>query len=98
MKQLTKKQAKMIYDSDIWKQWADEEVVKFQLFQKLLCMDFSRFHEAMERVLKRPIYTCEFGFNVEGMKKEYLGEKEPPTLKEIIEMLPKEKRILIIKV
>ena len=60
-----------------------------------LCMPFSRFHEAIEKVLDRPVYTHEFGLNYDGIVKEFLGEKEKPTLKEIINLIPKEKLIIL---
>jgi hypothetical protein len=57
-------------------------------------MDFGRFHEAIEAVLKRPVFTHEFAYR-ENIVKEYLGEKPMPTLDEIIELIPAEKRIII---
>ena len=95
MKQLTTEQAIKFAESGIWKEWSDEEIVLFQLFQKKLCMDFSRFHQAMEKVLNRPVYSHEFGLNYDGLVKEFLGEKSEPTIDEIINMIPEEKRLLI---
>jgi hypothetical protein len=94
MEQLTKKQAIGMAKSGIWKEWTDEEIVRFQLFQKKLCMDFDRFHKAMEVVLERPVYTHEFAW-MDELKKEYLGGKKPPSLEEIINLIPEEKRIII---
>lgn len=59
-----------------------------------LCLDFSRFHEAVEKVLQRPVFTHEFA-EPDELKKEYLGVKEAPTLEEIINLIPEEKRIVI---
>lgn len=94
-KQLTKEQAIELYKSDAWRDWTDEEVVRFQLFQQKLCMDFSRFHKAIEKVLDRPVYTHEFGMNYEGIVEEYLGTKKASTFDEIINMIPQEKRIIV---
>lgn len=94
MKQLTKEQAVSLFESGIWKTWSDKEIVRFQLFQSKLCMPFSRFHEAIGKVLKRSVYTHEFA-NQEALKAEFLGKKEAPTFDEIIEMIPKEKRIVL---
>jgi len=80
--------------SGVWKHWTNEQIVRFQLFQDKLCMDFSRFHEAMEKVLDRPIWTHEFAFN-DKLKEEYLGVKEKPSMEEIINLIPEEKRIII---
>ena len=96
MKQFTKEEAIAIAESGVWKDLDDEEIVKKQLFQRKLCMDFSRFHEAMEKVLSRPIYTHEFASsNYNNLIEEYLGEKTAPTLEEIINLIPEEKRIII---
>ena len=95
VQQLTKEQAKRFYDSKVWESWTDRQIVEFQLFQKKLALPFSRFHEAVEKVLKRSIYTCEFAFG-DLLKQEFLGDKEPPTLQEIMELIPKDKRIIIV--
>ena len=94
MKQLTKKQAIKFSESKVWETWTDEEIVRFQLFQEKLCMDFSRFHEAISKVLDRDVYTHEFA-DTDSLKEEYLGSKEPPTLDEIINLIPEDKRIII---
>ena len=95
MKQLTTEQAIAFSDSKIYENWTSEQIVRFQLFQKKLCMDFSVFHKAIEEVLDRSVFTHEFGMNYDGIVKEYLGEKEPPTFEEIIELIPEDKRIII---
>jgi len=58
-------------------------------------MPFSIFHEAVEKTLGRPMFTHEFGLNMDGLRKEIMGDKEPPTAREIIEMIPKDKRVLV---
>ncbi len=94
MEQLTEHQAIELAKSGIWKTWTDEQIVRFQLFQERLSMDFSTFQKAMEQVLKRPVFTHEFAF-VDELRREYLGTQNAPTLKEIINLIPKDKRILI---
>jgi len=94
MKQLTSEQAIAFAKSGEWKDWTDEEIVKFQLYQKNLCMDFGRFHEAIEHVLGRPVFTHEFA-SWSNIVDEYEKERPAPTFEEIINMIPEEKRILI---
>lgn len=91
----TKEQAIKFAESKVWENWTDEQIVRLQLFEDKLCVPFSRFHEAIEKVLGRPVFTHEFGLNYEGIVKEYLGVKEPPTMEEIINMIPEEKRIIV---
>ncbi len=95
MEQLTTKQAIEFAKSKVCENWTNEQIVRFQLFQEKLCMDFSRFYEAVENVLERPVFTHEFGMNYEGIVLEYLGGKEAPTFEEIIEMIPEDKRIVV---
>lgn len=94
MKQLTQKQALAMADSKVYQDWSHEEIVKFQLFQKRLCMPFNAFHEAIEKVLGRPVFTHEFGWP-DHLIKEYFGTKPAPTFDEIIGLIPEEKRIII---
>jgi len=93
--QLTEGQAIAIAKSEIWKNWSNEDIVKFQLFQNRLCMDFSRFHEAVEAVLCRPVWTHEFG-SMGGLKEEYLGKKTAPSFEEIMSLIPEDKRVLVV--
>ena len=97
MKQLNEQEAKALYESKEWESWDDKTLATFQLLQDKLCVDFSRFHAAIEKTLGRPVYTHEFGLNRDGLIKELLGEKPAPTLKEIIEMIPEEKRIIMLR-
>jgi len=92
--QLTKEQAIKMFESKVWMEWTAEQVVRFQLFQKLLCMDFSHFHRCIQEVLGRQVYTHEFAFRDELLK-EYLGAKETPTFEDIINLIPEEKRLII---
>lgn len=93
-KQITKEQAIEIYDSGIWKEWSDEQIVRFQLFQDKLAVPFGRFHEAVEKVLGRSVWTHEFAGRDE-LVREYLGAKQAPTFDEIMNMIPEEKRIMV---
>lgn len=94
MKQLTQEQAIKIFDSGVWNDMGAEQKVKLQLFQKRLCMPFGEFQGAMGQVLGRPVFTHEFA-SAEKLRSEYLGEREAPTMEEIIQMIPAEKLIFI---
>ena len=94
MKQLTKEQAIAIFNGGEWKDWSDEEIVKFQLYQDRLCVPFDKFHEAMESVLGRPVWTHEFA-NRKRLTEEYEGTRPAPTFEEILNLIPEEKRIVL---
>ncbi len=70
MKQLTEQEAINYYVSKKWEKLSNKEIVDLQLYQELLCVPFSKFHEAMESVLERPIFTHEFAF-IDNLKSEY---------------------------
>ena len=96
MKQLTKEQAIKFAKSGVWKDMTDKQIVELQLFQDKVCVPWVVFRESIEKVLGRGVYTHEFGLNVEGLQREFLGKKDPPTLNEIMDMTPNNKRVLII--
>lgn len=61
-----------------------------------LCLPFAVLHENVEKALGRPVYTHEFSsLNYDGIIEELRGERDAPTLQDIIEMIPEDKRILI---
>lgn len=93
---LTKEQAIELCNSKWWEGKSAREIVGFQLFEEKLCMPFGDFHGAVETALGRPVYSHEFGMNVEGLKKEFLGTGAPPTLAEICEMIPEAKRVIAV--
>ena len=94
MEKLTKEQVINVYNSEEWKNWTDEEIVKFQLFQDKLAVPFDKFHAAMETVLGRGIYTHEFA-DTRALQAEYLDGEPPPTFEEILSMIPAEKRVIL---
>lgn len=96
MKQLNKGQAISFAKSGAWKSLSYEERAKLQFQQKLLCMPFSVYHEAMEKTLGRPVYSHEFALNVEGIRSELYFDGEPPTLEEIMNQIPAEKRMVVL--
>lgn len=94
---MTKGEALKLYESGFWKEMSYKSRAIFQIFEDRLCMPFDVFHEAVEKTIKRPVFTHEFAVNREGIKAELLKGKKAPTLKEIIEMIPKDKKILIVE-
>ncbi len=60
MRQFNPDEAIAIVDNEEWKDWTDEEIVRFQLFQRLLCVPFDRFQQAIESTLNRSVFTHEF--------------------------------------
>ena len=94
MEQLTEKQAIAFYDSEVWKDWTSRQIAEFQMEQDRLCIPFDVFHKAMEETLGRPVWIHEFAFR-DNLRKELYGEKSAPSLEEIINLIPANKRIFI---
>jgi hypothetical protein len=78
-----------------WLQRSPREIAKFQLFTAELCMPFSVFHRAVEEALGRQVWLHEFGRDADGLVHELIGERDPPTLDEIMRLVPEEKRKVI---
>ena len=82
-------------ESHWWELCDDREIAMTQLFTAELCMPFDRFHQSVEKALGRSVWTHEFGLNYDGLCRELLGETEPPTMQQIIDMIPAETRIIV---
>jgi len=91
---MTKEQAVALADSKFWEDMSYRERATFQLFEERLCMPFDIFHEAVEKTLGRPVWTHEFASSKQ-LQAELIGEKAAPSFEEIINLIPKEKRILV---
>jgi len=94
--QITREQARIVYDSGLWRDWTKRERATFQLNQERQAMPFQTFHEAVENVLGRPVYTHEFGLNWHGLRRELLQGAPSPTFAEILALIPEEKRVVVV--
>ena len=90
-----REKAIVLADSRWWEGRTPREIAKFQLFTDEITMPFGVFHEALEKTLGRPVWTHELAFNFDGIAMELLGEKDAPTMEEIIGMIPEEKLIIL---
>lgn len=89
-------EAVQLYDSRFWENMNLLERAKFQLWENRLCMPFDVFHDAVEKTLGRPVWTHEFAMNRDGLKTELLGGADQPTMQEIIDLIPAEKRVVLV--
>ena len=58
--QMTEDEAIAFHNGGTWKGYTDWQIVDLQLSQKLICVDWQRFHEATEAVLGRRVAIFEF--------------------------------------
>lgn len=84
--QLTKEQAIAFYDSGKWKKMTPAERGKFQLYQAKLCMPFNKFHEGIEALLGREVWTHEFA-DQQRLIDEYEGKRPKGTVADSFRML-----------
>src|SRR5215475_15002023 len=76
-----------------WEKEPLERVVMVGLFTKELCIPLGVLHPAVEKYLGRPVWLHEFAFD--ELYREVMGEKGPPTIAEIIGLLPPEKLLVL---
>lgn len=57
-------------DNRWWESKEPVQVAMYQIFEDILMVDFSTFHEGLEKLVGRPVFTHEMGLNVDGLRKE----------------------------
>ena len=82
-------------ESRWWEGCDHRKIATFQMLTEELCMPFGVFHEAVEKTLGRPVFTHEFAF-YDGLVSELLLGRNPPTLDEVLELIPKDKRVVLL--
>lgn len=96
MKQFTKEEAIKFAKEEKWRSMTHRERAAFQLLQDKLCMPFDVFHESVEKVLDRPVWTHEFGsIGRDRLIAELLGQTGKPSMEDIINLVPKDKTIIV---
>lgn len=93
---MTREEAIAFHDSRAWESMTLREIAEFQINEERLCIPFSVFHEAIEKTLGRPVFTHEFGLNLDGLRAELFDGKPAPTLEQIVDMVPEEKRVVLV--
>lgn len=95
---MTKEQAIALAESGWWRKVKPEEAALFQLFEPLLCMPLGEFHGAVEKLLGRSVFTHEFALMDKpgGLREEATGKASAPTLGKILDLIPADKRIVVV--
>jgi hypothetical protein len=91
-KSIGRERARALFAAGWWQGRTARQIARFQLFTVELCLPFAIFHRALEEALGRAIWIHEFGFGAEALAQELLGERDPPTLKETLSLLPPDVR------
>lgn len=96
----SKSQAILLGESGWWKDAEPREIVEFQLYEDLLCMDFGAFHKAVEEALGRSVWTHEFA-DAAALRREFEGLVPKPTEAEVIQALRDKvgpERVVVVRV
>ena len=97
---MTKEEAVAKFDTEWWEAATNEQIVAFQLYESRLCVPFDRFHEAIEAVLERPVFTHEFA-DTERLVQEHQGLRDKGTLEKSMQLLKElagDKPIIVVEV
>ena len=92
---MTRNEALALGESGVIDNLDDLSLFWFQINEPLLCCTFGRFQEATEKALGRPVWTHEFA-DPDSLRSEFLRERSAPTMLEIMEKIPAEKRVLVV--
>ena len=70
VEQMTKEEAIYFAESGKWKTMSNKDLVDFQLYQDLVCVDWGTFCLAMNDVFGRPVFTHEYA-DRNALRKEF---------------------------
>lgn len=80
-----------------WEGKTAREIAEFQIHTEELCCPFSVYQRAMSEALGREVFTHEFGSEgTARMQVELRGDAPSPSLQDIINLIPEEKRVLVV--
>lgn len=85
---LSKEQSLKLYETSFWEELSSVDLVNFQLFEERLCMPFEVFHEAVEKVLGRPVFIHEFGVAYDRIVVQFLNGRTAPSFEDRLNLLP----------
>jgi hypothetical protein len=94
-KSIGREAAIVLYDSGWWKDRPAREVAEFQMHHAELCMPFDEFQHAMQQTLGRPVWTHEFGLDLDGLLAELMGERSAPSFADIFALIPADKLVVV---
>lgn len=90
---MTKEEAIALAETKWWEKTTPEEAAMFQLHEPLLCMPFGKFHEGVEKLLGRSVWTHEFAY-AENLREEAEGKRPRPTMQDVLNLVPDKKLVV----
>ena len=95
MTQLSKLQITAFIEQRLWESMTFEELAKFQVTQETLCVPFGVYRNAAERTLGRPLLNLQLVTGRERVKGELFGGTPPESVREVIDIIPLHKRMIL---
>lgn len=92
---MDREEALKLIETKWWESATSEDIALFQLNEKRLCCPFDVFQKAVEEAIGRPVFTHEFA-NPASLRAEIAWEVPTRTLKDILELIPEEKRVILV--
>jgi len=92
----TREDAVRFAESEWWESVPLVDAARFQLHEDKLVMPFDKFHEGVEALLGRPVFTHEFAF-IDSLRGEAASMREAPSLNEILALIPKDKLCVVVR-
>jgi hypothetical protein len=94
---MTKEEAIAFAESKWWESVPLKDAAHYQLFEDRMVMPFALFQQGVEELLGRPVWTHEFAFAKDkgGLREQAQGKATAPTMQQILELIPEEKRIVV---
>lgn len=83
------------YRQNVESMTGDERAAELEGWVGILEIPFDLMHQRFEELVGRPVYTHELGLNWEGLVEEARNPRNRPTVEQIINLIPEEKRIVI---
>jgi len=91
---MTRQEAINLAETKWWLHVSKEDIFYFQANESRCCCPFSVYQESADHVLGRGVYTHEFA-DPTSLLEEAKGENPKRSLQDIIDLIPKEKLIII---
>jgi len=73
----------------------EERAKEMELLFGALEIPVRMVHERIEELVGRPVFTHEMGLNSDGLIQE-ARNRQHPSLREVVDLIPPEKRIIVI--
>jgi hypothetical protein len=97
MKEMTREEAIRFGEEGVWKKLTPVERAWMQLYQTRICMPLDVIYDAMQALFGRPVYSHEMWLDAMASLRKEAVEHRHISFAEVLEKIPTEKRIVVLK-